>query len=151
MRTENWCGFDIRFVEESGEWWAILKDVCDALDLTESWMTSCLEPNMLMRIKLEGEYRYVVNEEGIYQMIFESRTVESRKFRRWSFGVMKRLRRNIGLQPYEAMRMLDKDIQEDIDNILDTLYYDEETGVLMQSVTVAGGDVDQIPFEGDTI
>lgn len=147
MRTENWCGFDIRFVEENGEWWAILKDVCDALDLTESWMTSCLEPNMLMRIKLEGEYRYVVNEEGIYQMIFESRTVESRKFRRWSFGVMKRLRRNIGLQPYEAMRMLDKDIQEDIDNILDTLYYDEETGVLMQSVTVAGGDVDQIPFE----
>ena len=147
MRTENWCGFDIRFVEESGEWWAILKDVCDALDLTESWMTSCLEPNMLMRIKLEGEYRYVVNEEGIYQMIFESRTVESRKFRRWSFGVMKRLRRNIGLQPYEAMRMLNKDIQEDIDNILDTLYYDEETGVLMQSVTVAGGDVDQIPFE----
>ena len=147
MRTENWCGFDFRFVEEDGEWWAILKDVCDALDLTESWMTSCLEPNMLMRIKLEGEYRYVVNEEGIYQMIFESRTVESRKFRRWSFGVMKRLRRNIGLQPYEAMRMLDKDIQEDIDNILDTLYYDEETGVLMQSVTVAGGDVDQIPFE----
>lgn len=147
MRTENWCGFDIRFVEEDGEWWAILKDVCDALDLTESWMTSCLEPNMLIRIKLEGEYRYVVNEEGIYQMIFESRTVESRKFRRWSFGVMKRLRRNIGLQPYEAMRMLDKDIQEDIDNILDTLYYDEETGVLMQSVTVAGGDVDQIPFE----
>lgn len=147
MRTENWCGFDIRFVEENGEWWAILKDVCDALDLTESWMTSCLEPHMLIRIKLEGEYRYVVNEEGIYQMIFESRTVESRKFRRWSFGVMKRLRRNIGLQPYEAMRMLDKDIQEDIDNILDTLYYDEETGVLMQSVTVAGGDVDQIPFE----
>ena len=147
MRTEKWCGYDIRFVEENGEWWAILKDVCDALDLTESWMTSCLEPNMLMRIKLEGEYRYVVNEEGIYQMIFESRTVESRKFRRWSFGVMKRLRRNIGLQPYEAMRMLDKDIQEDIDNILDTLYYDEETGVLMQSVTVAGGDVDQIPFE----
>lgn len=147
MRTENWCGFDIRFVEEDGEWWAILKDVCDALDLTESWMTSCLEPNMLMRIKLEGEYRYIVNEEGIYQMIFESRTVESRKFRRWSFGVMKRLRRNIGLQPYEAMRMLDKDIQEDIDNILDSLYYDEETGVLMQSVTVAGGDVDQIPFE----
>lgn len=147
MRTENWCGFDIRFVEEDGEWWAILKDVCDALDLTENWMTSCLEQNMLMRIKLEGEYRYVVNEEGIYQMIFESRTVESRKFRRWSFGVMKRLRRNIGLQPYEAMRMLDKDIQEDIDNILDTLYYDEETGVLMQSVTVAGGDVDQISFE----
>ena len=149
MRTEKWCGFDIRFVEKEGEWWAILKDVCDALDLTENWMVNFIEPHMLTRVRLEDDYPYAVNEEGIYQMIFESRTVESRKFRVWSFGVMKRLRRNIGLQPYEAMRMLDKDIQEDIDNILDTLYYDEETGVLMQSITVAGGDVDQIPFECD--
>ena len=45
------------------------------------------------------------------------------------------------------MRMTDKDIQDRIDDILDTLYYDEETGILMQSVTVAGGDVDQVPFE----
>ena len=33
MRTENWCGYDIRFVEIDGEWWAILKDICDALKL----------------------------------------------------------------------------------------------------------------------
>ena len=46
------------------------------------------------------------------------------------------------------MRMTDADIQEDIDHILDTLFYDEETGKLMQSVTVAGGDVEQIVFEG---
>ena len=31
MRTETWCGHDIRFVEINGEWWAILKDICDAL------------------------------------------------------------------------------------------------------------------------
>lgn len=33
MRVENWCGYDIRFVEVDGEWMAILKDVCDALGL----------------------------------------------------------------------------------------------------------------------
>ena len=33
MRTESWCGHDIRFVEKNGEWWAILKDICDALNL----------------------------------------------------------------------------------------------------------------------
>ena len=44
--------------------------------------------------------------------------------------------------------MTDDDIQEDIDHILDTLFYDEETGKLMQSVTVAGGDVEQVVFEG---
>lgn len=33
MRTENWMGYEIRFVEKDGEWWAILKDICDALHL----------------------------------------------------------------------------------------------------------------------
>ena len=26
MRVEIWCGYDIRFVEVNGEWYAILKD-----------------------------------------------------------------------------------------------------------------------------
>lgn len=29
MKTESWCGHDIRFVELNGEWYAILKDICD--------------------------------------------------------------------------------------------------------------------------
>lgn len=33
MKIENWCGYDIRFIEINGEWWAILKDICDALNL----------------------------------------------------------------------------------------------------------------------
>ena len=61
---------------------------------------------------------------------------------------MQKLRSKVGLQQYEAMKMTDPDIQDSIDNILDTLFWDEETGRLMQSVTVQGGDVEQIPFEG---
>lgn len=33
MKIENWCGHNIRFVKIDGEWWAILKDICDALNL----------------------------------------------------------------------------------------------------------------------
>ena len=33
MRIENWCGYNIRFVEIDGHWYAILKDICDALHL----------------------------------------------------------------------------------------------------------------------
>lgn len=33
MKVENWAGHSIRFVERDGEWWAVLKDVCDALGL----------------------------------------------------------------------------------------------------------------------
>ena len=88
-----------------------------------------------------------VNEIGIYEALFASRCLEARKFRRWSASVMQKLRSRVGLEQYEVMRMTDPDIQEDIDHILDTLFLDEETGRLMQSVTVQGGDVDQVPFE----
>lgn len=33
IRTENWNGYVIRFTKVDGEWYAILKDICDALGL----------------------------------------------------------------------------------------------------------------------
>lgn len=60
---------------------------------------------------------------------------------------MSKLRKNVGLQGYEVMRMTEPKIQDEIDHTLDTIFYDEATGIVMQSVTFQGGDVDQIPFE----
>ena len=163
MRVENWNGYDIRFVEQDGEWWAVLKDICDALGLRTDKVAQRLDSDMLLRVSVEtsnnpsrvdrsrGDNKtrqmLAVNEIGIYEALFASRKLEARKFRRWSAEVMQKLRNKIGLEQYEVMRMTDKDIQDEIDCILDTLYYDEEKGKLMQSVTVAGGDVEQIEFE----
>ena len=103
-----------------------------------------------IRSRGENKTRWMiaVNELGIYEALFASRRLEARKFRRWSATVLQKLRNQVGLEQYEVMRMTDADIQEDIDHILDTLFYDETTGKLMQSVTVAGGDVEQVVFEG---
>lgn len=183
MRTENWCGYDIRFIEIDGEWYAILKDICDALKLRTDKIASRLSPSMLERVLVDtsdhpskvdryehkpvdridrggigkdigrkpGENRtrwmLAVNELGIYEALFASRKLEARKFRMWAGTVMQKLRKNVGLQGYEVMQMTDPDIQARIDDILDTLFWDDESGRLMQSVTVAGGDVDQVPFE----
>ena len=177
MRTENWCGYDIRFVEINGEWYAILKDICDALSLRTDGIAQRLDPEMMIRVKIDTysvpgcnvlandkrfdhssngvrsrgdnktRWMLAVNEIGIYEALFASRRLEARKFRRWSATVMQKLRRNVGLEGYEVMKMTDPEIQADIDNILDTLFYDKETGILMQSITVQGGDVDQVPFE----
>lgn len=171
MRTENWNGYEIRFVEYNGEWWAILKDICDALGLRTDKVANRLDPDMLTRVPVEGNrerpkryknndnpsrvvvnstaifHMLAVNELGIYEALFASKRLEARKFRRWSATVMRRLRTKVGLEGYEVMRMTDKDIQDDIDHILDTLYWDEERKCVMQSITVAGGDVEQIPFE----
>ena len=183
MRVEKWNGYDIRFVEKDGEWYAILKDICDALGLRSSDVSQRLDSDMMIKIKVDRKstvananiedeedddqyyYRFdtdsnvvnsrgaksfhmiAINEMGIYEALYTSRKLEARKFRKWSASVMQKLRRKIGLEQYEVMRMTDKDIQDEIDYILDSIYYDEETGKLMQSVTVAGGDVEQIEFK----
>lgn len=162
MRTENWCGHNIRFVEKDGEWWAILKDICDALDLRTDKVAYRLSPNMLERIRIEvcdnpskvirskarkTQDMLAVNELGIYETLFASRKLEARKFRMWTGAVMQKLRKHVGLEGYEVMRMTEKDIQDEIDFMLDSIYWDDENKCLMQSVTVAGGDVEQIPFE----
>lgn len=193
MRTENWCGFNIRFVEVDGEWWAILKDICDALRLRTKDISQRLDPDMMLGVRVETErkrpkkykenydmgskgvviskdgsndvrscdhyskgirsrgqnktrWMLAVNEIGIYEALFASRRLEARKFRRWSAEVMKKLRTNVGLEGYEVMKMTEPAVQEKIDWILDTLFLDPDTGILMRSVTVAGGDVEQVPF-----
>ena len=163
MRIETWCGYDIRFVEIDGEWYAILKDICDALDLRTDSVSQRLDPSMVERVRVDvsdhnstgvssrarkTQDMLAVNEIGIYEALFASRRLEARKFRRWSAEIMKKLRSKVGLAGYEVMKMTEPDTQDKIDWILDSLYYDEETGLVMQSVTVPGGDVDQIPFEG---
>lgn len=161
MKIENWCGYNIRFIEQNGEWWAILKDICDALKLKTWGVSNRLDPDMLIKVNVSdlssnevrsrGENKtrqmLAVNEIGIYEALFASKRLEARKFRRWSAEVMKKLRSNVGLEGYEVMKMTEPDIQEKIDNILDTIFYDPDTGILMQSVTTLGGDVDQILFE----
>lgn len=167
MRTENWCGYGIRFVEIDGEWWAILKDICDALNLRTAKIAERLDPSMLERVLVErdstsfegtlnvdrkpGEWKthwmLAVNELGIYEALFASRKLEARKFRMWAGTVMQKLRSSVGLQGYEVMRMTEPDIQDQIDWILDSLYWDDETGRVMVSITIAGGDTDQIPLD----
>ena len=162
MRVENWCGYDIRFVEVNGEWYAILKDICDALGLRTAKVVERLDPSMLERVRIDlidvpsrdlnsrgakSFWMLAVNELGIYEALFASRRLEARKFRMWAATVLQKLRMRVGLEGYEVMKMTDPEIQDDIDHILDNLFYDEETGMLMESVTVQGGDVEQIPFE----
>lgn len=156
-----------------GEWWAILKDICDALGLRTDKVAYRLESSMLERVLVDvsdlsprhitsdhpskgvrsrgdnkTRWMLAVNENGIYEALFASRRLEARKFRTWTGNILQKLRRNVGLEQYEVMRMTEPEIQDEIDDILDTLFYDEKTGKLMQSVTVQGGDVEQVPFEG---
>ena len=75
IRTENWNGHEIRFVEkEPGEWWAVAKDVAEALGYrTAPDMTRCLEKEdiatLSMRSRNWEQELQVVSESGIYDAI----------------------------------------------------------------------------------
>ena len=167
IRTENWQGCEIRFVEQDGEWWAILKDICAALGLQTFKVSHRLGKDMITKVAIDvsdipskyvrsrGEnrtrYYTAVNELGIYEAMFASRKVEAKQFRRWTATVLKKLRTHIGLHGYEVMRMTEEEVQEDIDHFLDDLFYDHEKGKWMMSVTVQGGDVKQVEFDDQTL
>lgn len=152
IRIEKWQGRQIRFVEIDGEYWAVLKDLCDALGLKAFNVKSRLDNSMRRNVTLEvGENALrstvVVNELGIYQILFTSRRPEAEQLKRWTGTVLQRLRKHVGLQSYEIMRMTETEVQEDINHMLDDLWYDEETKKLMTSRTVQGGDVEVYEFE----
>lgn len=159
IRVENWCEYDIRFVNVKGNWYAVLKDLCDALGLRTDKVNTRLDSDMLEKVVIpasdhlskgvtssrarKSQQMLVVNEEGIYETLFASRKLEARKFRRWTFKTLKRLRSDVGLKGWEVLKMTDREVQDEIDFILDSLYWDPEKKCVMQSVTVQGGDVEQ--------
>lgn len=163
IRVEKWQGHEIRFVEVENEHWAILKDLCDALDLRTFHVKSRLDDSMCKNVTVEtsdialtdnrsrGDNKTrrmaVVNELGIYQVLFASRRPEAEQLRRWTATVLQRLRKHVGLQSYEIMKMTEKEVQDDIDRFLDDIFYDDETKKLMYSKTVQGGDVEIYEFE----
>lgn len=79
---------EIRTISIVGEPWFVAKDVCDALGLVNSRKaTSSLdddEKGVSLIVTPSGEQMMtIINESGLYNLIFQSRKPEARLFRRW--------------------------------------------------------------------
>lgn len=123
MKTENWNGHNIRFIEKApGEWWAIAKDVADALGYNHTphmvEMIDAAECDVGIADTTSGKAKSrktqemtIISELGIYDAVFNSRKPEAKEFKRWVFSVLKELRKASGLEAYQVFRMLDKEHQ----------------------------------------
>lgn len=87
---------------------------------------------------IDGD-EYFINERGLYSLLSQLRDSTSRKWRRVIFNQLIELRKSRNMDITEQF--------DEWDHALDNIYYDEETGMLMESVTVAGGDVIQVPYK----
>lgn len=78
----------IRTINQNGEPWFAVKDVCDALDLADTNKAAArLDDDELTRIKFVsgGQTREMLftNKPGIYSLILGSRKPEAKAFKRW--------------------------------------------------------------------
>lgn len=118
MKVENWKGHQIRFIAKDGKWWAVLKDVCDALELKTWKVKQRLEKDLLSKYTLETnggvQEMLIVSEFGIYDTVFQSRKKEAVEFRHWVYKMLKELRESSGLEGFQVFRMLDKEHQKEM-------------------------------------
>ncbi|QRG86347.1 BRO family protein [Bulleidia sp. zg-1006] len=93
MKTEVWNGHQIRFVEVSGEWYAVAVDICKALGLKQitralSTVDGVTKSKVGVVTGTKGDgtpitqtvETNVIPEFGIYQLVFKSRKEEATDF-----------------------------------------------------------------------
>ena len=86
--TFNSSDQQVRSVLINGEPYFVAKDVCDILQLTDTHMTVSRldEDEKLTQVIFgSGQNRqmWLVNESGLYHLIFQSRKPEAKAFRKW--------------------------------------------------------------------
>jgi len=119
IKIEKWCNHEIRFVEKDGEWWAVLKDVCNALGLQAYAINRRLDDELISNMVVSDslgrqQEMLIVNEYGIYDTVFQSRKKEAKDFRKWVYTMLSELRKASGYEGFEIFRMLDKEHQKEM-------------------------------------
>lgn len=121
-------------------------DVADMIEYSDgnTWrmLSMCEEDEKLnLPIVVAGQTRSVnfITESGLYNVLSQSRKQIARGWRRIIHDELIELRRSRGKDVVEQF--------DDWNHELDNIFFDEETGRLMQSITVHGGDVIQVPYE----
>ena len=105
MKIENWNGYDIRFVEKDGEWWAVATDIAKAMGFKDSH--TALRKT---KEKYKGRYKVrtlggeqevtILNEKGIYRLIMRSNKPEAEAFQDFVYDILVELRKQSGLEGF---------------------------------------------------
>lgn len=126
IKVDNWCGHPIRFVEHDGRWYAVLKDVCDTLGITNNRdvrtripviymeklpvsdvdnidVTSDRHSNTVTSRARHTQTMLVVEPRGVYHAFLGSRKLEAQKFVEWMIGMVDKNRVDSGYSEFDVM------------------------------------------------
>lgn len=103
VQVFNNCEFgEIRTITKDNEPWFCLGDLCRALELTAKGVKQRLSDEVISNYPIEDSLGRVqctlfVNEDGLYDVILESRKENAKKFRKWvTSEVLPSIRKNGG-------------------------------------------------------
>lgn len=133
IRTEMWEGHPIRFVEKEREWWAIAKDVAEALDFRDAFNATSKVPDQYKgtaKVSISSDKAKapdtrdmtILTEKGVYRLIMRSNKPEALAFQDWVYDVLKAIRQAAQkensptaaqLEGFEVFCVLDKEHQKD--------------------------------------
>lgn len=111
---------------------------------TTGFLSACeADEKLALVVSWSGQRRKMtfVTERGLYSLLEQSRLPFAKKWRRVINDQLINMRKakcNTISQQFDEWSQAAQD-----------LYFDDEAGILMQSITIAGGDVDQIPYDWD--
>lgn len=93
LQVFNYESKEIRTIEINGNLWWVAKDVCDVLELENvsqalSRLNEKEKNTIILNEGIGNPERSIVNESGLYRLIFESRKPEAEKFKDWVFEVV---------------------------------------------------------------
>lgn len=121
-------------------------DIAHMIDYSRNniWnmLQMCEEDEKLLLPMVVSSHRRPVNfvtEMGLYNILSQSRVPIARKWRRVIHNELIQMRKERSMNISEQFDFWNHEI--------DGIYFDESTGMLMQSITIQGGDVIQRPYE----
>lgn len=88
QRLFEYQGHQVRTIIRDGEPWFVLKDVCGVLDLAHRVVRQRLNDDVCSTYAIPDslgrlQETTIINEDGLYDVILESRKPEARAFRKW--------------------------------------------------------------------
>lgn len=86
----NFCGDDVRVIDRDGEPWFVLSEVCKMIgvkstvtDVRKRLDLQDVDTIDLLDSRGHSRKNYIVNESGLYNVVFMSRKPEAQDFKRW--------------------------------------------------------------------
>jgi len=120
IKIVTWNGYEIRFVQHKGEWWAMATDLMNLFGYVDPQsIFDKIAPDDHIKYNLtQGDdingFSSIINEMGLYRLLMSSSKEEMEIISRWTLEIIKEVRQGSGLEIFNIFDMLDRNYMDNL-------------------------------------